>query len=149
MGLRMALGNFQAAAPFEKWLAGDEAATSLVRLNGTVCELGQTGRLLTRGSAHARFDPAWVTELRGTKLARVPGLNQNVLSDSLTISLLKPDDASFLDQPAARRTLLSLDRGDYDWRQWQSADTKRMLMLIEVHGVLSSSSVYAYQSSRR
>ncbi|HEY5073931.1 MAG TPA: hypothetical protein VII34_04490, partial [Pyrinomonadaceae bacterium] len=122
MRLRMALGDFQAAVPFEKWLAGNEAATSAVRLDGTVCGLGQAGRVITRGAARARFDPGWVTELHGTKLARVLGLNQKILSDSLTIALLEPDDASFLEQPAAKRTLVSLKRGDHDWRQWQIAE---------------------------
>ena len=121
MHLRMALGNFQATAPFEDWLAGNEVATSAVRLDGTVCELGQAGRVLARGSARARFAPEWVTELHGTKLARVPGVSQKVLSDSLTIALLDPEDASYLDQPAAKRTLVSLERGNHDWSQWEIA----------------------------
>ena len=120
MRLRMALGDFQAAAPFEKWLAGNEAVTSVVRLDGTVCALGQAGRVITRGVARARFDPGWVTELHGAKLARV--LGSNLLSDSLTIALLEPRDASFLDQPAAKRTLVSLKRGGHDWRHWQIAE---------------------------
>src|SRR6185436_10448003 len=93
MHLRMGLGEFQTAVPFEKWLAGTQAATSDVRLDGTLCELGQTGRVVTRGLARARFGPEWVTELRGTKLARVPGLNQKIISDTLTVALLGPDDA--------------------------------------------------------
>ncbi|HEV7682192.1 MAG TPA: hypothetical protein VGO68_08730 [Pyrinomonadaceae bacterium] len=122
MQLRMEFGDFEAAVPFEKWLAGDEAATAAVRLDGSICELGQAGRLVTNGPARARFTPQWVTELHGTRLARVPGLDQKVVSDSLTIALLDPADASYLDQPAAKRTLVSLERGDHDWSQWSIAD---------------------------
>ncbi|MEP6569924.1 MAG: hypothetical protein ABJC10_09135 [Acidobacteriota bacterium] len=126
MHLQMELGNFQAALPFEKWLAGSEAATSAVRLDGAVCELGQTGRLLAHGPARARFTPDWVTELQGTKLARLPGFSQKILSDSLTIALLATDDASFLVQPAAKRTLVSLERGNHDWSQWEIAETNAL-----------------------
>ncbi|HSS21291.1 MAG TPA: hypothetical protein VLL54_14550 [Pyrinomonadaceae bacterium] len=121
MSLRMELGNFQATVPFERWLLGDEVASARVRLDGTVCELGQGGRVLARGAARARFDPVWTTELHGAKLARVPGLSQKVLSDSLTISLLRPEDPSYLAQPATKRTVVSLERGSHDWRHWEIA----------------------------
>ena len=116
MHLRMALSGFDAKFPFEKWLAGDNPAVSSAHLPRTVLELGQSGRVVASGTARAAFGPGWVTEFRGTKLARVLGVGRGILSDSLNIALLEPDDASFLDQPAAKRTLISLQRGKREWQ---------------------------------
>jgi hypothetical protein len=116
MHLRMAFGGFDAKAPFEQWLAGDELAASNVRLGHTVVDLGQAGRMLLSGSARVTFDPAWVTALRGMKSARLLGAGAGLVSDSLTLSLLGQSDASFIDQPAAKRTLVSLQRGNREWQ---------------------------------
>ncbi|HVS81799.1 MAG TPA: hypothetical protein VHE60_08690, partial [Pyrinomonadaceae bacterium] len=116
MHLRMALGGFDAKVPFEKWLAGNDPAVSGVHLQRTVSELGQSGRVLASGTARAAFSPGWVTEFRGTKLARALGVGRGILSDSLNVALLEPDDRSFLDQPAAKRTLISLARGKREWQ---------------------------------
>ena len=116
MHLRMALGGFEAKFPFEKWLAGDDPAVSAVHLQRAVVELGQSGRVFASGTARAAFGPGWVTEFRGTKLARVLGLGRGILSDSLNVVLLKPEDQSLLDQPAAKRTLISLARGKREWQ---------------------------------
>ncbi len=116
MHLRMALGGFDAKFPFEKWLAGDNPAVSGVHLPRTVLALGQSGRAVASGTAHAAFSPGWVTEFRGTKLARVLGVGRGILSDSVNVALLEPSDASFLDQPAAKRTLISLARGKREWQ---------------------------------
>lgn len=116
MHLRMALGNFRASAPFERWLAGDELVTSTSSLNKTAVELGQAGRLIVSGTANATFAPGWVTILRGPRLARILGTGSGLISDGLTVSLLDHDAASFIDQPASKRTLLSLERGQREWQ---------------------------------
>ncbi len=116
MRLRMTLGGFDAKFPFEKWLAGNEAAVSGVHLQQTVSELGQSGRVLASGKARAAFSPGWTTEFRGARLARVLGMGSDILSDSLNVTLLEPDHASFIDHPAAKRTLISLQRGQREWQ---------------------------------
>src|SRR6185295_16907608 len=70
MRLRMSLGGFDARAPFEQWLAGDEIAASSSHLANAV-ELGPAGRVLVSGNARAAFAPNWVTDLRGSRLARL------------------------------------------------------------------------------
>lgn len=116
MRLRMALGGFNTKVPFERWLAGDEPAASTVRLDRNVLELGHAARVLVSGSARATFDPGWVTGLRGARLVRLLGAGDSLLSNSITISLLDHEDASFIDQPAAKRTLVSIERGKREWR---------------------------------
>ena len=133
MRLQMALGGFDARAPFEKWLAGDEPAADSVRLGHTVCDLGQAGRVLVSGSARATFNPSWVTELRGHQLARLLGAGDGLLSDSLTVSLLRQDDGSFIDQPATKRTLVSLARGRRKWRLENSIALPPLAQLESIH----------------
>ncbi|MEP6707912.1 MAG: hypothetical protein ABJC05_10350, partial [Pyrinomonadaceae bacterium] len=116
MRLRMTLGDFEATVPFENWLGGNESAASTVKLRHTVSELGHSGRLIASGRARATFHPQWLTEFRGAKFARLLGVGQGILSDSLDLAVLEPDTASFLDQPAAKRTLISLGRDKYKWK---------------------------------
>ena len=114
--LRMTLGGFDAKIPFEQWLAGNEAAVSGVRLQQTVSDLGRSGRVLASGNARATFNPGWTLDFRGTKLSRVLGVGRGILSDSLNVALLEPNAASLLGQPAAKRTLISLPRGQREWQ---------------------------------
>jgi hypothetical protein len=115
MQLRLALGDFVSEVPFEGWLVGKEAAVSGVSLNTAVCELGSTRAMLLKGTAQAEFFPSWVLKLAGQGICQVSGFGGEILSDFLLLSLLEPAEPGLTTQPEAKRTLISLRRGERSW----------------------------------
>ena len=115
MKLRLALGDFISEVPFESWLAGKASAVSGVSLNTAVCDLGSTRGMLLKGTAQVEFFPNWVFKLAGQGIGQLSGFGGEVLSDFLLLSLLEPAEPSLTTQPEARRTLISLRRGERSW----------------------------------
>jgi hypothetical protein len=115
MKLRLALGDFISEVPFEGWLAGKEAAVSGVSLNTAVCELGSRRGMLMNGMGQAEFFPNWVLKIAGQGICQLSGFGGEILSDFLLLSLLEPAEPSLTTHPEAKRTLISLRRGDRSW----------------------------------
>ncbi len=115
MTLRLALGDFTSEMPFESWLAGAEPARSKVRMNSTLCSLGTAAGIVLSGKAEAEFYPDWLLRLTGTKIAGIAGIGPELLADSVTISLLTGDKPTIMQKPAAKRTLIEINRGDQHW----------------------------------
>lgn len=115
MKLRLALGDFISEVPFEGWLVGKEAAGSGVSLNTAVCDLGSAHGMLLKGTAQAEFFPNWALKLAGQGICQVSGFGGEILSDFLLLSLLEPAEPSLTTHPEAKRTLISLRRGERSW----------------------------------
>lgn len=115
MDLEMALGGFRAGVPFERWLAGAEAARSPVSLNAPVCEIRAGAPLRLEGRAVAEFRPDWSLRLEGPGLARLPEFGKTAVADSVEIALPKHGETSYLRNPPRARTLLTLWRGEHTW----------------------------------
>jgi hypothetical protein len=111
-----ALGNFQARAPLAAWLGGETAATGRAALDHSACRLADGAELTLSGAAKAQFYPDWAFRFEGSALARLAGEGRtDLVSDSVSVALLKADQPSLMSQPADRRTLVSLGRRDRTW----------------------------------
>jgi hypothetical protein len=122
MKLTLALAGAHAAeqrvlldVPVERWLAGACSARAPVALDSTVCRFGPGACLSLSGPAQADFSPDWVLKLTGKSVARLSGQGEEVVADSAALALLDDAAPSLLSAPAARRTLVSLHRGDHAW----------------------------------
>jgi hypothetical protein len=114
MQLRLALGGFTAEAPLEKWLLGEEPLTSAVALRPTTTLLGNTSALALGGPGRATFAPTWELRLTGPE-ASLRGLGSPIASNTVTISLLEPQDPGITRRPVSRRTAIVLERGARSW----------------------------------
>jgi hypothetical protein len=115
MKLNLELGSFRCEVPFEKWLAGQALARCKVTVNARICELGSHSGIKVSGDAKAEFFPNWVLRLTGSGISKLSALGPEVVSDSIEVSLLGPDDPSIISQPLSKRTLITLNRGDRPW----------------------------------
>ncbi|HVA01360.1 MAG TPA: hypothetical protein VMV34_06870 [Terriglobia bacterium] len=115
MRLKMALGGFDAVAPFERWLRGEAGARSVVHLDRSLQGVGESSRLALAGRAQAEFSPNWTLRLAGKSIARLRGFGGETVSDSLVIALLAPGEPSIVSKPQERRTLLAMNRGGQSW----------------------------------
>jgi len=115
MKLNLALGNFKADVPLERWLAGAEPAKSTVRLDGHVCDLGPGRGLAVSGKADAEFGPDGTLKLKGSKIARLTTGHGSLFADSLELAALAPGDASVVAKPSDLRTLVTMSRGERSW----------------------------------
>jgi hypothetical protein len=116
MDLRMSLGGFHTAVPFERWLAGSTSAGGTARLAATRLALGDGVSLAFGGKTEAGYTPDWRLNLRGQSVATLSGLGSSLIADQLTLALLTPEDPQLLTAGATRRTALTLTRGARDWR---------------------------------
>jgi hypothetical protein len=116
MDIRFRWGGFHSRVPFVRWLAQREPAAGTLALSEPVCSLGHEEPLELVGCAEGAFRPDWTFRLRGPRIARVDSAAFLVASDVFTLTLLNPGTGSLLEHPAARRTLLTLERGRAPWR---------------------------------
>ncbi len=114
MELHLALGDLRCAAPFERWLMGREPACGIARLPATQCAFGRA-RLRLEGTADGRYWPNGGLELQGRGLAQLDHDGAACDSDRVHIAPLTRGASSVLEEPDARRTLLSLERGAHAW----------------------------------
>jgi hypothetical protein len=115
MKLSLAFGGFMSEVPFEKWLADMEPLRSKVKMAAPLCILGGQTAVMMSGSAKAEYSPDWTLRLNGSKAAKITGLGPDLVSDSVTIASLDPKDSSIISKPAAKRTLITVKRGEHDW----------------------------------
>jgi len=116
MHLDMALGGFAADAAFERWLLGLEPARGPLRLPPTTVPLGTRASLFLGGEASAAFAPDWLLTLDARAIAAVRGLGgQPLPADTLAIEPGPIADLAQPRAPLARRTLLTLQRGEHAW----------------------------------
>ncbi len=120
MKLKLGLGGFESEVPFERWLAGEEPARATVNVRASVCRLGSGPGLKLSGPAEAEFCPTWTLRLNGPAVATMSGRDTKIVSDSVTLSLLSSRNPSLMSQPAAKRTLITLERGKRAWRLEQT-----------------------------
>jgi hypothetical protein len=115
MRVKMALGDFDAQAPFERWLRNEASARSIVNLDESVEVLRETSLLRIAGRAQARLQPNWTLRLRGKGIARLSGFGGTTVSDSLVIALLTPEEPSLMRRVSERRSLLAMNRAGRSW----------------------------------
>jgi len=115
MNLNLALGGFRCEVPFERWLVGMEKALASVKLNAIACSLNDSTKISLSGSASAEFSPDWVLRFNGSKVTKLSIPNGEILSDSITVSLLGSKEPSLMSPPPARRSLLVIERGAREW----------------------------------
>jgi len=111
-----ALGSLTAKAPLAAWLACEANATGRAALAHDACALGEIGRLTLDGMAKGQFFPDWGFRLEGSAIAALAMEGRDdLVSDSVSISLLAAGQPSLLANSADRRTLISLGRRDRTW----------------------------------
>jgi len=116
MHLEMALGGFAADAAFERWLLGLEPAHGPLRLPPATVPLGTRASLFLGGEASATFAPDWLLTLNAGAIAAVRGLGAQPLpADTLALELGPIADPDRPRAPVARRTLVTLLRGEHAW----------------------------------
>ncbi len=115
MQIKLALGGFVGAAPFEPWLRGETAPRSIVNLDESVQAAPESTTFRLAGRAQAEFLPNWTLRLTGKGIARLGGFGGPAVSDSVVLALLSPDEPSVAHRPAERRTLLAMNRGGRSW----------------------------------
>jgi hypothetical protein len=128
--------GFAGEVPFVAWLTGDELLRGRARIAADAQALGRRSHLAIGGAATATFQPNWTLRLAGTRIARLSGLRSGASGtggsgfgsgsefateselDADTVVVILPDLSapSVLDPPAARRSLITLTRGDRAWR---------------------------------
>lgn len=115
MRLRMAFAGFDTIVPLEPWLAGEEPARSTASVSAAVCRMTGGACLAAGGTVRAEFRPDWTLRLTGQGIGRFAGLAGDLSGDTLLLSLLSPFDSSIMRRPAARRSLLTVERGGQNW----------------------------------
>ena len=130
MRLQMKLGGFDASVPFERWLAGEQPARTRVNLDAVVCRLDGDARARLRGAAEADFFPNWTLRLHGGEIASVSALGATLASDCASLCVLGPDAPSAMAAPPAKRTVLSLDRGNHPWALEKTVATPEGALLV-------------------
>src|SRR6185503_11852526 len=80
-----------------------------------VCSLGRGRAVEFFGDATAEFSPDWQFIFSGSGVARARGFGPVMASDSMTLRLLDANAPSIVTQPASRRTLVTLHRGNQVW----------------------------------
>ena len=113
--IRMELGGFEAEVPLAKWLSGEAVASSAVRFDGQTCPLKGLTSLKLSGQGVATFTPDWRLTIEGARIARVSGLGRGIVGDRVTIALASEDAPTLFTRRIKRRTLVTLERGDYPW----------------------------------
>lgn len=116
LGIRMALGGFDAIVPLGMWLAGDKAATSRVSLDGLTVDLGSGGTLELRGPANATLTAKdWTLRLEGSGIARIEDGVGELLADVVTVSLAPASLPSMFSRRITRRAIVELESGANVW----------------------------------
>lgn len=116
LGIRLALGGFDAIVPMAKWLSGQTAAISDVSLDGLSVDLGSGTTLDLAGPAKATLTAEdWSLRLEGSGIARVAGGMGEIVADALTISLAPVAVASMFSRSIKRRSIIELESGDRTW----------------------------------
>jgi hypothetical protein len=116
LGIRMALGGFDADVPLAMWLAGDRVAKSQVCLDGLAMNLGPDSALVLNGPATATLAAKdWTLRLEGSGIARVKDGTGELVSDVVTVSLAPASLPSMFSRKISRRAVLELERGDREW----------------------------------
>ncbi len=113
--LQLAWGKLEAEAPLEAWLAGAEPARASGRLETHSVALGEGSSLALGGTAQVEFRPDWTCRLRGSQVATVSLPGAEVAADTVTLGLAAPEAPSVLRQPARRRAVVVLERGNRSW----------------------------------
>ena len=122
MEIQFQWGRFRSRIPFVRWLAGLEPATGPVSLAEAVCRTGQNEFLNLMGAAVGEFRPDWTFRLKGPCIAGISTPELRLTSDVLTLALLDPDRDSLLENPAPKRTLLTMERQTAPWSVTPSFD---------------------------
>jgi hypothetical protein len=115
MRLRLALGGFEAEAPFEAWLLGRERAAAILDPKAAGCLELARGLSLTLGRSLAAFTPDWALQCEGAGAAAVHGDGVEIPSASAEIAVLGAGGATLFAGTAGKRTLVSLARAGGTW----------------------------------
>jgi hypothetical protein len=116
MDMAMTLGGFHGQALLERWLAGSQRLASPVTLAATACTLGPGGTLALQNTASAVFVPEWQTSYAGSDIAAIVGLGAAAQSsNNFLLRLLTPGQPSLRSAPKKKRTLMTLQRGSFNW----------------------------------
>ena len=113
--IRHEIGGFEAEVPLASWLAGEAAATSIVRLDGLKEFLGDGYRLSLAGLATATLGPDWSLKLEGREIAHLAGFGRDIVADTVTIALAPETASTLLSRRVARRALITLESGGRTW----------------------------------
>lgn len=114
MRLHMRLGDVHLSVPFERWLAGLDPALGTLASGSTTLRLGPV-LVVLEGPCTVALRPDTGLALQGPGVARLRLDDGWLEADELRLSLLLPGQASLVDDPAPRRSLLSLSRGSRSW----------------------------------
>lgn len=113
--LNLKVGAGKLSAPFARWLTGSAFATGSLRTTGS-WTVGDGCRLALQGRPEAEFGPDWHLRLAGRKVAGLRDATAGDLAaDEIALRLAGEQDATLLAEPAPRRTLVRLRRGDEHW----------------------------------
>ncbi len=111
LDLRLVWGGFAVTVPLRGFLDGTTRAIAPVAIDGVICTLTSTTRVVSGGVGLATFFPAWTIAVAGPAIVRLQGMGADVLRHALTVALLAPEIASFMLAPPARRSALFLGLG--------------------------------------
>ena len=116
MRLRLALGRFEADAPFEAWLLGRERAAAILDPGAAGSLELQRGLRVALGRSLAAFTPDWALQCEGAGAAAVHGDGVEIPSASAEIAVLGSGGATLFAGAAGKRTLISLARTAGTWQ---------------------------------
>ncbi len=113
--LQFAWGRLDAQVPLEAWLAGAEPARARGQLEAATVPLPEGSALRLGGTAQLEFRPDWSLRLQGPQIAALTLPGADLSADTVTLALLAPEAPSLLQEPARRRLVFTLERGNRDW----------------------------------
>ncbi len=101
--------------PFEPWLDGQLAAVCELAAEHVGSRIGDVLGATMNGHLTARFSPSWELSLLGDDALALSWDGVRVPTGYTQIALAEPDDPSLFELPAARRTVLRMDRDTEAW----------------------------------
>ena len=98
------------------WLTNKTLACSTITFkNNVICKLGRD-EIKLDGKCEGYFSPAWTFHISGEKIVTINKIDgQKIVSGTIICSLGLSDGISMASPPLTKRTLLTIDRQNYEW----------------------------------
>jgi hypothetical protein len=113
MGLRLACADLMLSGSFTRWLRNTFAAANITRREEKFSIVGGIEATLPQGS-NLLFSPDF-TLIANSMTARLRSRDFSLTAQQLNIGLLRPGTPTILQKTPARRTLVSVERGQNRW----------------------------------
>jgi hypothetical protein len=113
--LNLLLGGFSGTAGLESWLQGMESLRSNVRLQEHRFRLNRTHGIELVGTGEATFSPDWTMNIVGEQIGECTISDASLMCDEVNLRIPSNAEERLLRNAPARRTLLTLSRGEQRW----------------------------------